>query len=77
MSFRAFTARSVVRSISSISDGTWPLSMIRLTASPAAAAEGNSAASASCWGGFGFSASTARTTMPRVPSEPVNSRVMS
>jgi hypothetical protein len=74
MSLTAFT---VVRSISSRRDGTWPPSMIRQTASQAAAAEANSAASTSCWGGCGFRARVARTTMPSEPSEPTRRRVRS
>lgn len=72
-----FTAWTVVRSISSSSDGVWPRSMIAQTAAQAAAAEGNSAASASCAGGCGLRASTALTTMPRLPSEPTKSLVRS
>lgn len=51
--------------------------MIAQTASQAAAAESNSAASTSCAGGCGRSARTALTTMPRLPSEPTNSLVRS
>lgn len=74
---RELTARTVVRSISSSRDGVWPRSMIWQMASQAADAEANSAARTSCWGGAGFSARTAFTTMPRLPSEPTNSRVRS
>ncbi|KIX76488.1 hypothetical protein SF12_18555 [Streptomyces sp. MBRL 601] len=73
----ALTARTVVRSMSSSRDGVCPSAMIRQTASPAAAAEGNSAASASCLGGRGLRARTALTTTPRLPSEPTKSRVRS
>ncbi len=74
---RSLTALTVVRSISSRRDGTCPPSMIRQIASQAADAEANSAASTSCSGGLGRSASTARTTMPREPSEPTKRRVRS
>lgn len=51
--------------------------MIRTTASQAARADPNSAASTNCWGGCGLSARIARTTMPSDPSDPTKRRVRS
>ena len=73
----ASTARTVVRSMISRSEGVTGPATTSATAAAAASSEGKVATAVSAGAGAGSSRSTTSVTTPSVPSEPTSRRVRS